>query len=131
MIALHSDVRVYLACGYTDMRKGMLRARSSPGRSATCRYSICQASSSPMSAQKCGPPILRETLVHPLPGRPGRSPRRRPSPVLLPSRRLCELPGKASANHAVAGDEINKLFFVPAFGTCWPHWNNEVADFCG
>ena len=23
MIALHSDVRVYLACGYTDMRKGM------------------------------------------------------------------------------------------------------------
>jgi len=23
MIALQSDVRVYLACGYTDMRKGM------------------------------------------------------------------------------------------------------------
>ena len=23
MIALHSDVQVYLACGYTDMRKGM------------------------------------------------------------------------------------------------------------
>jgi hypothetical protein len=25
MIALQSDVRVYLACGYTDMRKGVNR----------------------------------------------------------------------------------------------------------